>query len=158
MINRLHYHVQKRRYPNKSRLPVENMLTLFDESGAIVIATNQIYLDLIREHRWHELFWQRRAELAEHVKVIVFGHGLYEKALQPYIGLTAQCLMFVAQDSRLPFVDTLVADYLQQSDCDLSPAVLSPLPILGLPGWWDQNGSEAFYANERYFRPASNAG
>lgn len=151
-INRLHYHQQKRRLPNKQRLPSENMLTLFDENGAIVVATHQRYLDLIREHQWHELFWQRREEILQHVKVIIFGHGLYEKALQPYVGLTAQCLMFVDSEHALASVDTLVSAYLQHHSDELRPSLLAPLPILGLPGWWHSNCDEAFYANKAYFR------
>jgi hypothetical protein len=32
-----------------------------------------------------------------------------------------------------------------------SPRDLAPLPLYGLPGWLPQN--EAFYDDERYFRP-----
>jgi hypothetical protein len=154
MINQLHYHLQKNRYLSKHRSAAENMLTLFDENGAIVIASNELFLTLIREHRWHELFWQRREELQKHVKVIIFGHGLYEKALRPYLGLTAQCLMFVAEDNSLSYVDTLIADYLEKNKNDLRTSMLCPLPILGLPGWWKQNSEEQFYENKEYFRPA----
>ena len=30
---------------------------------------------------------------------------------------------------------------------------LSPLPVLGVPGWWDGNEQEEFYDNTGYFRP-----
>jgi hypothetical protein len=33
----------------------------------------------------------------------------------------------------------------------LSPLYLNPLPILGVPGWWD-NESAAFYQQTDYFR------
>ncbi len=153
MINRLHYQLQRSRYPGKLRLPAENMLTLFDENGAIVIADDDVYLELIHRHRWHELFWQRREQLDQHMKVIVFGHGLYEKALNPYIGLTAQCLMFVANDFSPMSIDQLVAGYLQQNGDQLRTNFLSPLPILGMPGFWEANGDEKFYSNASYFRP-----
>lgn len=152
MINRLHFHFQKSRYPHKQRLPAENMLTLFDENGAIVIATDRFYLDLIREHHWHELFWRQREMLAKHVKVIIFGHGLYEKALRPYIGLTAKCLMFVAQENDILNADYLVTKYLQEHVNSLHPSLLAPLPILGIPGWWVDNADEGFYQNRNYFR------
>lgn len=150
-INHLHFHLQQRRYPHKQRLPEENMLTLFDENGAIIIAQDESIVTLIREHRWHELFWQRRADLHRQLKVVVFGHGMYEKSLQPYIGLTAKCLLFVAKDSSLNSIDKLVADFLLKSE--LNPSLLAPLPILGLPGWWEANNSEDFYFNRDYFRP-----
>lgn len=155
IINRLHFNLQKSRHPSKNRLPAENMLTLFDENGAIVIAKSDYFLNLIRQHRWHELFWQNREILSDQVEVIIFGHGLYEKALCPYIGITAQCLMFVADDSSLSSVDALVAEYLDENNYELKPSLLAPLPILGLPGWWEQNNDEQFYENKNYFRPAA---
>jgi hypothetical protein len=30
---------------------------------------------------------------------------------------------------------------------------LSPLPVLGVPGWWNANGQEGFYDDTGYFRP-----
>lgn len=153
-INQLHFHMQQARHPAKQRLPAENMLTLFDENGAIVIASDPLYLDLIRNHCWHELFWQRREMLHKHLKVIIFGHSIYEKALSPYVGLTAKCLMFVAKESGLRFADQIVADYLLYHAENLHPSLLAPLPILGLPGWWAENAHEEFYKNEHYFRPA----
>jgi hypothetical protein len=29
----------------------------------------------------------------------------------------------------------------------------SPLPVLGVPGWWAENEQESFYDNRTYFRP-----
>lgn len=152
-INQLHYYLSKSRYPSKHRLAAENMLTLFDENGAVVIASNELYLNLIREHRWHELFWQQREHFHDHIKVIIFGHGLYEKALHPYVGLTAKCLLFVAQDNAHSCIDTLIARYLQNNKDHLRTSMLAPLPILGVPGWWEQNNDEQFYENKNYFRP-----
>lgn len=152
-LNQLHFNFQQSRYPSKQRLAAENMLTLFDENGAIVIASDELYLTLIREHKWQELFWQRRQELKDNLKVIVFGHSIYEKALCPYIGLTAKCLMFAAKDFSLSCADSMLANFLQHHKNILLPSLLSPLPILGVPGWWMQNDNEEFYANKNYFRP-----
>jgi hypothetical protein len=33
---------------------------------------------------------------------------------------------------------------------------LSPLPVLGVPGWWGGNEQENFYENTDYFRPGRN--
>ncbi|HMM24565.1 MAG TPA: DUF3025 domain-containing protein [Pseudoxanthomonas mexicana] len=32
-------------------------------------------------------------------------------------------------------------------------AALTPLPVLGVPGWWDGNADPAFYADAAVFRP-----
>jgi len=33
-----------------------------------------------------------------------------------------------------------------------TPGALTPLPLLGVPGWWSANEDAAFYDNARYFR------
>jgi len=40
-------------------------------------------------------------------------------------------------------------------DAGLSPAHFTPLPILGVPGWWEQQ-DEGFYADTGVFRPKRN--
>jgi hypothetical protein len=35
----------------------------------------------------------------------------------------------------------------------LLSADLTPIPILGYPGWSIDNGNSAFYDNQQYFRP-----
>jgi hypothetical protein len=34
-----------------------------------------------------------------------------------------------------------------------STTKLTPLPILGVPGWWPANDTVSFYRDEHYFRP-----
>ncbi len=150
IINRLQFQLQEQRYPNKQRLPAENMLTLFDENGAVIIAQNPELLELIRQQRWHELFWQRRDEVKQQLQVHIFGHGLFEKSLQPYIGITAQCLL-LEQDADCN-IDALITQYLTSLGLELVPGKLNPLPILGMPGWCEANENEEFYSNKSYFR------
>lgn len=150
IINQLQYSFQKQRHPEKTRLPGENMLTLFDENGAIVIAKDPELLVLIKQHRWHELFWERREQVQRDLQVVLFGHGLYEKALHPYIGLTAQALLFSADE--ITAIDDTVARFLSDSGAALTPRYLTPLPLLGIPGWWPENVDECFYDNKNYFR------
>lgn len=150
IINALHYRLQIQRHPSKQRLPAENMLTLFDENGAIALSNKPELLELIRQHRWHELFWLNREEVNQHLKVIIFGHGLYEKALRPYIGLTAKTLLI--EGPPLAPLDELITNFIERRGVELEPAHLNPLPILGLPGWWRENEDESFYANKAYFR------
>lgn len=150
VINQLQYQFLKQRYPNKLRLPAENMLTLFDENGAIVISQNPVLLELIRNHRWHELFWERREEIKTQMSVIIFGHGLYEKVINPYIGMIAQALLIENQnDSKL---DNFLAEFFSNKAEQLTTKLLHPLPILGIPGWCSDNEDESFYANKNYFR------
>jgi hypothetical protein len=149
MINALQYENQRSRYPNKDRLPAENMLTLFDENGAVVLSQNDMLLELIREHQWHELFWRRREEVKRDLRIVIIGHGLYEKCLSPYVGMIAQALLLPARNERS--IDTYVSEFLMSHKA-LTTDLLSPLPILGIPGWWPDNNNENFYANKNYFR------
>ncbi|MDQ2994152.1 MAG: DUF3025 domain-containing protein [Pseudomonadota bacterium] len=150
LINKLQFQLQQQRYPSKQRLPAENMLTLFDENGVVVIAKNPELLALIQQHSWHELFWQRRDEVQQQLQIYVIGHGLYEKALHPYIGLTAKALLLVDYGNQS--IDQLVSNYISTMSAELKPSMLNPLPILGIPGWWSDNTNEAFYTNKAYFR------
>lgn len=149
-VNALQYELQKSRFPDKNRLPAENMLTLFDENGAIVVARDPELIELIREHKWRELFWDRRAQIEKELKVLVFGHAMYEKAMRPYIGLTAQALLFV--DVDLENVDSFLAEWLTSKSFNLQTNDLDPLPVLGMPGWWPANHDQSFYNNPQYFR------
>lgn len=132
-------------------------LTLFDESGAIVVCSDAELLEDVRALRWRQLFWVRRARVHTSMRVHVFGHGLMEKALQPYVGVTAHALLlkvpesFVAEplDRLTEAVDVLAAGRIAALQ---TPRALSPLPLLGFPGWWADNERAAFYDNERYFR------
>lgn len=150
IINGLHYHLQRQRLPEKKRLPAENMLTLFDENGVIVLSQDPELLELIRQQHWKKLFWERRESVKKDLHVFIFGHGLCEKLLNPYIGVTGKALLLHHEATSQ--IDDLVAQFISDNKLNLSPALLSPLPVLGIPGWWPENEEEKFYDNREYFR------
>jgi len=127
-------------------------LTLFDESGAIVVSDDASLLEDLRGFRWKRLFWEHREHTREALGVYVFGHALFEKALRPYVGMTAHALVLPRTQSpwRIEDIDALVAEGIGGL---ASPQALAPVPVLGVPGWFADNAAEAFYDNERYFRP-----
>lgn len=143
------------------RSPVENMLSLFDEGGAVILSSDNSLLDLIREFKWKELFWRRRDELNDKLKLITFGHAMYEKGLSPYVGMTANCILIHVDESvllqtnqqQLNWIDTELAKLFSDGDTYKKPKDLSPFPLLGLPGWDKDNESESYYDNLNYFRP-----
>ncbi len=142
------------------RSPLENMLSLFDEGGAVVLASDPSLLQLIRDFQWKTLFWVRRAELAENLRCITFGHALYEKALRPYVGMTANTILMEVDRAffRLPpaqhlhEVDRRLTDFFTAGMDYREPRDLQPFPILGMPGWDVANSAAAYYDNDRYFR------
>ncbi len=143
------------------RTPVENMLSLFDEGGAVLLSSDASLLQLVRDFEWKELFWRRRKELESRFECVVFGHAMYEKGLKPYLGMTANTILIEvepeyfdqAMASRLDFIDARLAGIFEQAQLYTKPRDLNPFPLLGLPGWDEANEAEAYYANTDYFRP-----
>jgi hypothetical protein len=87
----------------------------------------------------------------------VFGHGLYEKALSPFIGLTGHAILFPVEESffALPFeaqIEQLDSYFEGVFSTIATPRDLCPLPLLGVPGWANENEDPAYYDNEAYFR------
>ena len=145
----------------KQRGVVRDMNTLFDESGVIVVCSDAGLAGLLRDFRWKELFWQRREQVRAEMGFYLFGHGLYEKAKHPYIGLTGQGLLLAVKQEfftwplskRLAHLDGMVADYLNAPEHCRSTRELTPVPLLGVPGWTVDNDRAEYYENISYFRP-----
>lgn len=163
-INAIHIPMAKERIEKgvdtDRRSPVENMLSLFDEGGSVVVSSDESLLQLIRDFQWKELFWNRRDELAENLQCITFGHALYEKGLKPYVGLTANSILLMVDkeffqqklEERLDYIDERLTAIFSDGTQYTKPKDLSPFPVLGLPGWDPDNESEVYYDNADYFR------
>ena len=125
-----------------------DLLTLFDESGVIIIANDSI-LELIKQHKWQELFIENKQNwLNKNIKIVTFGHALYEKYLNPYIGMTAQALLLNPMKKNLT---SFISEGLLNNSILQNKSEMSPLPLLGIPGW-QKNQNKAFYTNQKYFR------
>jgi len=98
--------------------------------------------------RWKELFWQQRARVSRAMRITVFGHAAMEKAAEPWPGIACKALI-VRPGADL---DEAVQAWLGGLQPGASPRDLAPLPVFGYPGWADQD--EAFYEDQRYFRPS----
>lgn len=163
VLNARHYDalLEERTSGNPVRGAVRDVNTLLDESGVIVVYADAELAGLLRNFKWKELFWQRREQVRTEMGFYLFGHGLYEKALQPYVGMTGQGLLLVVetaffswpQAQRLAHLDNLLADYLAAPEHCRSTRDLSPVPLLGVPGWAADNDCVAYYDNTAYFRP-----
>lgn len=149
-INAAHYQAALTQEPGSNRHPARHKLTLFDESGVAVACTDPRLAELLRNHRWRELFVERRQEVRQAMAFYVFGHSLYEKGLAPYVGLTGHGLILATDGIPTGAeLDALLAERLAE------PAGLAftPVPLLGIPDWWPANENPAFYDNLGYFRP-----
>ena len=159
-LNARHVREMAREAPGK-RGRARDALTLFDEGGLIVASADRALLQLIRDFRWKALFWQQRVELTRRMRFFVFGHALYEKALAPFVGITASAALlevddaFLAADLRtqLAVADCRAGEILASEGLVRTPRDLSPVPLLGVPGWSPFSEDERFYENVDYFRP-----
>jgi len=163
ILNARHYDalIEERASAIPRRGAVRDVNTLLDESGVIVVYANADLAELLRNFKWKELFWQRREQVRAGMGFYLFGHGLYEKALQPYVGMTGQGLLLAVEPvffswplaQQLAYLDSLLADYLAALEHCRSTRDLSPVPLLGVPGWAADNNCAAYYDNTAYFRP-----
>lgn len=163
-INARHYQaLQQALDPGirSQRGAVRDTNTLMDESGVIVACADAELAQLLRDFQWRELFWQRRAEVQQHMGFYVFGHGLYEKTLQPYVGMTGQGIILDvaaefftwSQELQLAHLDEQMAKFWSNAENCRSTRELSPVPLLGVPGWCAENNDAGYYDNSAYFRP-----
>lgn len=159
-INAKHFEaISQRGEGNRGK--IQDALTLFDESGIIVACADDELAELLLGFQWHQLFWENRQAVSEKMKFVIFGHSLYEKALKPYIGFTGKALLLNIEKEiinqvpgkQILSLDALLGNHFSSAD-KLSSKDFSPLPLLGVPSWWDANERTAFYDNTNYFRPA----
>jgi len=147
-VNALHAAEIPREGTRRGRL--RDLLTIFDEGGAIVHCDDARLLSLLERFRWRELFWDNRRAVQAGMRITVLGHAVLEKALEPWPGIT--CKAIVVPTAAEP--DAAAAAWLDRLAPGASPRVLSPLPIFGFPGWHAGTAAAEFYDDTRYFRPA----
>ncbi len=160
-------HAAARRAANPAhRTPAQDALTLFDECGVIVASDRPNLLTLVAEFEWKQLFWQQRSKVTRHMKFFLFGHGLMEQMLNPYVGLTGKALLITVQsawleappDAARSHIDATCGALIACAGTLSHSRDLAPLPVLGIPGWAPENADQAYYDNVRYFRPGRRAG
>ena len=144
-----------------NRGPAQDALTLVDEGGVIVATCDDELCRLLREWRWKELFWGNRERLKAGMRFILFGHALYEKALQPFIGITGRGVLLEVEPGllarpvgeQIAVLDARLAAHVYDSRNMTATHELAVVPILGVPGWHPDNEREEFYDDTGYFRP-----
>lgn len=157
-LNRLHSDAATGR-----RTPQRDCATLLDESGMLIAYRDRTLVELLRKRAWYELLWLRRSHVERDMRFFVVGHAIYQKAQNPYPGITAHALAVPMDDTFFarPFeqalreIDVVAASFIDGNSATLTAKWLMPLPVLGIPGWY-QNQTPEFYADTRYFRPPRN--
>ena len=148
-LNRLQSAQIEARGVGAVRGPVRDAITLLDENGALLDAPPPLWEALL-ERDWRRLFIDLRPLWPE-ARLLVVGHALLEKLATPRKELTAHVWR-----SPVTLESTAAAD--AQLAAMLTPALLAakpftPLPLLGIPGWSNQNRDVCFYDDVQVFRP-----
>ena len=143
----------------QKRSRLEDRLTLFDESGVVILSDREELLQLVRQRDWITLFWHKRDEVLAHLEIWVTGHGLLEQLITPFVGLVGYGRLYrlsadewsLSGGERQRLVDRKITEDLDQT---FRRAVLElhAIPILGYPLWCEANNTRTFYDNARYFR------
>jgi hypothetical protein len=144
-INAMHAAAIPHERGQRGRL--RDLLTIFDEGGALVVCADEELCELVRAMRWKELFWSQRSRVRQSMRFVVLGHAVLEQALKPWPGITCKAIFARPEDD----LDALAAAWLASRPAGASPRDLAPLPVFGYPGWMPEQ-DERFYAEERYFR------
>ena len=161
MMNRRHCEAlaAARAAGDPARGALRDALTQFDECGVIVAGTAPALWQGLRDHRWRDVFVERRAELLRTTRFFVFGHASHDALGAPFVGLCGKALFI---DIDAAWLDLPLAQSLDQLDARLAelfetasftPRDWQPLPLLGIPGATPENEDGAYYDDERQFRP-----
>lgn len=131
------------------RGPLRDALTLFDENGALLAAPAALAAAL-RQRDWAALFGPLRPLWAQ-ARLQVVGHALLEQLdATPRKALTAHVVVLDDPLGGPPADAAAAAVALSSAAWAAKP--FSPLPVLGVPGWWPGQDA-AFYADAAVFRP-----
>lgn len=156
---------------------VRDTITVFDENGAVlVVADDDIGHAIgqgLGDFNWqtclidNRQYWANDGKTCDEyhfddkkAKVFIFGHALLEQLIHPYKSLCSHALVIKTDSSffkkplneQLIILDDDLSDYLTHFLKEgATPRQLNPLPILGVPYFWDNQNTD-FYHDPFIFR------
>ena len=156
---------------HNARTALRNALTVFDENGGIVVSSDRLLLEQLQAFKWKTALVTHRTNwLGQHrtIAFFPFGHALLEKLVNPRKNITSHTLLILVDegwfaqsiDSQRNQLDTAIANVFRQlatpdladNVVKLSSKSFQPLPVMGIPGYSDDNVIPAFYQDEAVFR------
>ena len=149
-------------------------LTVFDENGLLLLCSEPSIATALKRFAWNELFVEQRANFVGNSACILFGHALMQKLEAPYKAICAHTWIVEVDQSvvdtlnvhgdrssdrsggsggaAFAAIDAILAQAI--SERQVTAASLTPLPVLGIPGWWSANQAPTFYNDATVFRTA----
>ena len=135
------------------RGPVRDAITVFDENGALLAAPSALW-EALEARAWRRLFVDLRPLWAE-ARLWIVGHALLEQLAVPRKPLTAHVWRAQAALDSVAQADAWLAAQCTAEAFAAKP--FTPLPVLGVPGWWPANENFSFYDDSLVFRPRKTA-
>lgn len=144
-------HIQEMGPTQRNR--AQYALTQFDEAGVIVRVNDPALMPLWDAHDWRALFhdhadaWQRGGIAI----IAVIGHALLEHGLLPTQYIVGKAVVVQGDVDDATCV-AQVARAISDGDLLNDPLELRPLPLAGVPGWFDGQDAD-FYREAACFQP-----
>lgn len=168
LLNQAHIREMAKGTNAHGRNRVRDAITVFDENGAILAVSDEQIAHALKQFDWQNaLVAPRHAwcnpslpTAGSQAQIFIFGHALLEQLIYPRKSLCSHTwIVRVADDffakneqEKLADLDDLLHRLLDEWLVDgATPRDLSPLPILGVPYFWD-NADASFYDDEAVFR------
>ncbi|MGF6773030.1 hypothetical protein P3T18_005535 [Paraburkholderia sp. GAS199] len=138
---------------------VRDTLTLFDENALLFACADPALSVALRGFDWQTLLVAGREAWGTRCEVRCFGHALLEKLIVPFKACTGHAWIVDVPPhyfdwdavSRDALLDEVVSATLLDTPA-LTSRMFAPLPVLGIPGWWPENGRPGFYDDVSVFR------
>ncbi|MGO1249735.1 DUF3025 domain-containing protein [Psychrobacter sp.] len=167
-----HYHMLEiaEQGVSESRGRVRDTITVFDENGAVLVTADASIGDALIDFDWQASLvntrkqWDDPKQPNPHAEaaVYIFGHALLEQLIHPRKPLCAHSIVInvtadffaLSLSQRMQHLDDRVANYMGTllSQQGVTPRQLAPLPILGVPYFWEENHDSHFYEDTYVFR------
>jgi hypothetical protein len=155
-LNRLQMGEIARDGVQATRGPVRDAATVFDENGAVLWGPQaEPVWRALCQHDWATALQHNRSHwLSGQVRLTLFGHALMEKLVAPRKEMVAHLLWLPGCNNRL-VLDGQLSQHLEHTMGQLAGRAkpFQPLPVLGVPGWCEDNANHAFYTDAKVFRP-----
>lgn len=154
-LNALHDRaLREARQAGAGRGALRDALTLVDENLMVIAcqAEDHELRTLLENHNWQAVFGEFRNAWGRQWQPFVFGHALLEKLNAPFKAITAHCLLLGVEKAIASWqeLDEMLC---KQLGPQLRSSQLLALPVMGLPGWCEENASPEFYFDTKVFRP-----
>lgn len=172
-LNQVHIREMAKGTNAHGRNRVRDAITIFDENGAILVVSDEQVGQALKRFDWQNALvsprqsWHNPASPkdSDKAQVFIFGHALLEQLIYPRKPLCSHTWIVKVSDEffgksqadKLADLDDILTKMLDEWLIDgATPKDLSPLPILGVPYFWD-NADASFYQDDAVFRKGRRA-